>query len=87
MTGLPCASHCDGPPLPTLSPTTQRLPNALPSALPAPCGRPYGDDGSEHSARIAKLGEQKYWEAEGVRSAVKVLKGKLNDKGGAEWTV
>ena len=61
--------------------------NALNTVWNLMLNRPYGDDGSEHSARIAKPGEQKYWEAEGVKSAVKVLKGKLNDKGGAEWTV
>ena len=84
MTGLPCASRHPLAPLPRLA-----SPSPAPSPSPSPPhhGRPYGDDGSEHSARIAKLGEQKYWEAEGVRSAVKVLKGKLNDKGGAEWTV
>ena len=70
------------------SPAPSAPPQRHPQRPPRPrCGRPYGDDGSEHSARIAKLGEQKYWEAEGVKSAVKVLKGKLNDKGGAEWTV
>jgi len=61
--------------------------NALNTVWNLMLNRPYGDDGSEHSARVAKVGEQKYWEVTGLKTAVKVVKGELNAKGGAEWTV
>jgi len=61
--------------------------NALNTVWNLMLNRPYGDDGSEHSARVAKEGERKYYEVTGLKSAVRVVRGALNAEGGAEWTV
>ena len=49
--------------------------------------RPYGDAGSEHSARVAAPGEPKHYEVERLRSATRVTAGALGGPGGATWTV
>jgi hypothetical protein len=51
--------------------------------------KPYGDDGREHSGRIAEPGDDLYWDVSKQATAVRVLKGRLNDatNHGALWTV
>jgi hypothetical protein len=50
--------------------------------------KPYADGGQEHSGRIAKPGDEKFYEVYNQKSATKVLKGKLNDANtGATWSV
>eukprot|EP00563_Minutocellus_polymorphus_P021480 CAMPEP_0197725250 /NCGR_PEP_ID=MMETSP1434-20131217/6857_1 /TAXON_ID=265543 /ORGANISM="Minutocellus polymorphus, Strain CCMP3303" /LENGTH=393 /DNA_ID=CAMNT_0043310703 /DNA_START=35 /DNA_END=1216 /DNA_ORIENTATION=+ len=41
--------------------------------------RPYGDGGSEHSGRVAKPGDAQYYDVNGLKSATKILQGKVND--------
>ena len=41
--------------------------------------KPYDDGGVEHSARIAKPGDDLYYEVQHQKTATKLLKGKLND--------
>jgi hypothetical protein len=50
--------------------------------------KPYDNGGAEHSGRIAKPGEKCYYEVYKQKTAVQVLKGRLNDpKDGATWSV
>jgi hypothetical protein len=51
--------------------------------------KPYGDGGQEHSGRIAKPGDDLYWEVLNQRTAATVLEGELNDPKhrGALWCV
>ncbi|KAL3945164.1 MAG: hypothetical protein SGBAC_000767 [Bacillariaceae sp.] len=50
--------------------------------------KPYADHGHEHSGRIAKPGEDDYYEVNNQKSATRIVKGKLNDvTGGATWSV
>jgi len=50
--------------------------------------KPYGDGGREFSGRVAKPGEEQYYEVYNQRSATKVVKGRLNSPGqGATWSV
>jgi hypothetical protein len=50
--------------------------------------RPYSDGGSEHSGRIARPGDDLYYEVYHQKTATKVLKGDLNNpKLGATWSV
>lgn len=51
--------------------------------------RPYDDGGGEYSGRIAKPGEERYYEVSAQRTAARVMSGKLNDHdgGGATWAV
>lgn len=50
--------------------------------------KPYGDGGSEHSARIAKPGEKQYYEVHHQRTAVKLLEGELNNpNSGTTWSL
>jgi hypothetical protein len=50
--------------------------------------RPYADGGVEHSGRIAQPGDKLFYEVYDQKTAVRVLKGKLNDPNeGATWTV
>lgn len=50
--------------------------------------KPYADNGQEHSGRIAKPGDENYYEVFNQKTAAKVIKGNLNDPGaGAMWTV
>jgi len=50
---------------------------------------PYQDGGGEYSARIAKPGEERYYEVTAQKTAARVVRGKLNDPtgGGATWAV
>jgi len=41
--------------------------------------RPYGDGGSEHSGRVAKPGDAQYYDVNGLKTATKILEGKVND--------
>lgn len=50
--------------------------------------RPYDDDGKEFSGRIAKPGEDRYYEVYHQKTATKLLKGTLNDSNGsASWSI
>jgi hypothetical protein len=50
--------------------------------------KPYDNGGAEHSGRIAKPGEKYYYEVYKQRTAVQLLKGRLNDPNeGATWSV
>ncbi|KAL3940482.1 MAG: hypothetical protein SGARI_000947 [Bacillariaceae sp.] len=50
--------------------------------------KPYDDGGVEHSGRIAKPGDDLYYEVKQQKTAVRVLHGKLNDpENPAVWTV
>ncbi len=50
--------------------------------------KPYNDGGGEHSARIAKPDEEKYYEVYHQKTAVRVLKGRLNTPGeGTIWSL
>jgi hypothetical protein len=50
--------------------------------------RPYSDGGGEHSGRIAKPGDDLYYEVYKQKTAVRVLKGRLNDPSeGATWSI
>ncbi|CAJ1916497.1 unnamed protein product [Cylindrotheca closterium] len=50
--------------------------------------KPYADHGHEHSGRIAKPGDDDYYEVNNQKSATKIIRGKLNDaNGGATWSV
>jgi hypothetical protein len=50
--------------------------------------RPYSDGGVEHSGRIAKPGDDLFYEVYKQKTAVRVVKGKLNDpNGSATWSV
>mmetsp|Transcript_5089 Transcript_5089/g.14762 ORF Transcript_5089/g.14762 Transcript_5089/m.14762 type:complete len:379 (-) Transcript_5089:87-1223(-) len=50
--------------------------------------RPYDDDGHEFSGRIAKPGDDRYYEVYHQKTATKLLKGALNDSSGsATWSV
>ena len=43
--------------------------------------KPYADGGQEHSGRIAKPGDEKYYDVEGQKTAVRILEGSLNKPG------
>ena len=50
--------------------------------------RPYNDGGQEHSGRIAKPGDELYYDVQRQKSAAKVVDGALNDPTrGAKWSV
>ena len=50
--------------------------------------KPYADGGGEHSGRIAKPGDEQFYEVYKQKTATRVLKGKLNNPdGGATWSV
>ncbi|KAG7342735.1 carbohydrate family 9 binding domain-like protein [Nitzschia inconspicua] len=50
--------------------------------------KPYDDGGVEHSGRIAKPGDDLYYEVEHQKTATKVISGKLNDpKNPATWSI
>ena len=51
--------------------------------------RPYVDNGSEHSGRIARPGDKLYYEVYNQKTATKVLTGTVNDStgAGAQWSV
>lgn len=50
--------------------------------------KPYADGGSEHSGRIAKPGDDQYYEVYKQKTATKLLKGKLNNPdSGSTWSV
>ena len=51
--------------------------------------KPYGDGGSEHSGRVAKPGDAKYYDVNGLKSATKILQGKVNDHAPSKtvWSV
>lgn len=50
--------------------------------------KPYMDGGREHSGRIAKAGENDYYEVQQQKSATRVMQGNLNDPTqGATWSV
>jgi hypothetical protein len=50
--------------------------------------KPYNDGGIEHSGRIAKPGEDQYYEVHHQKTATQLLKGKLNDPNdSAIWSV
>jgi len=64
--------------------------NALNTVWNLMLDKPYEDGGVEHSGRIAKFGEDDYYEVERQTTAANVLKGKVNDgDGGGEvvWAV
>jgi len=50
--------------------------------------RPYDDGGEEFSGRIAKPGDDRYYEVYGQKTAAKLVSGALNQPGGsATWSV
>jgi len=51
--------------------------------------KPYKDGGSEHSGRVAQPDQPQYWDAKNQKTAVRVVKGQLNDSSGkqATWSV
>lgn len=50
--------------------------------------KPYNDGGHEHSGRVAKPGEELYYEVYGQKTAVKLLQGELNKPGsGTVWSL
>lgn len=49
--------------------------------------KPYRDNGSEHSGRVAKPGEPNYWDVVRQKTATKVVSGTLNTDKGATWSV
>mmetsp|Transcript_14017 Transcript_14017/g.31383 ORF Transcript_14017/g.31383 Transcript_14017/m.31383 type:complete len:245 (-) Transcript_14017:927-1661(-) len=50
--------------------------------------RPYDDGGGEFSGRIAKPGDDRYYEVHHQKTATKLLKGKLNDSSrSATWSI
>lgn len=49
--------------------------------------RPYSNGGGEHSGRVAKPGDEAYYEVAKQRTAVKVVSGAIGDSEGAIWTV
>ena len=50
--------------------------------------RPYADGGSEHSGRVAKPGDDLYYEVYHQKTATRLLKGELNDpREGATWSI
>ena len=51
--------------------------------------KPYDDGGVEHSGRIAKEGDDRYYDVKDQKSAARVLDGELNslDGKGATWSV
>jgi hypothetical protein len=64
--------------------------NALNTVWNLLLDKPYGDNGHEHSGRIAQPGDADYYEVYQQKTAVQVLQGKLNDDAhhtGALWSV
>ena len=63
--------------------------NALNTVWNLMLDKPYWDGGSEHSGRIAKPGEEAYFEVQGQKTAVKMLRGRINQRGmqRASWAV
>lgn len=63
--------------------------NALNTVWNLLLDKPYRDGGAEHSGRIAKPGEANYYDVTKQRSAVRILRGRLNDPNGqgALWSV
>ncbi|GFH56484.1 hypothetical protein CTEN210_12960 [Chaetoceros tenuissimus] len=55
--------------------------NALNTVWNLMLDRPYNDGGSEHSGRIAKRGDHKFYDVKKQKTAVKLLQGKLNQDG------
>lgn len=49
--------------------------------------KPYPDGGVEHSGRVANRSSRFYWDTERQLSATRIVWGKVNDDGGAVWTV
>lgn len=62
--------------------------NALNTVWNLMLDRPYNDGGSEHSGRIAKPGDDLYYDVQHQKSATRLLHGRLNDpQGGATYSV
>lgn len=62
--------------------------NALGTVWNLMLDKPYGDNGSEHSGRVAEPGTKSYYEVKRLKSATMVLDGTLNAEGkGATWSV
>jgi len=61
--------------------------NALNTIWNLMLDKPYSDGGVEYSGRIAKFGDDRYYEVQHMKTSVKVLKGKLNqkNKGDVVW--
>ena len=52
--------------------------NALNTVWNLMLDKPYTNGGTEHSTRIAKFGDRNYYEVERLKTAAKLLRGKLN---------
>jgi Carbohydrate family 9 binding domain-like len=62
--------------------------NALNTVWNLLLDRPYNDGGAEHSGRIAKPGDDLYYDVKHQKSATRVIDGQLNDPiGGATYSV
>jgi hypothetical protein len=62
--------------------------NALNTVWNLMLDRPYSDGGSEHSGRIAKPGDDLYYDVQHQKSATRLLHGRLNDpQCGATYSV
>jgi hypothetical protein len=55
--------------------------NALNTVWNLMLDKPYWDGGSEHSGRIAKPGEEGYFEVQGQKTAVNIVRGRINQIG------
>lgn len=53
--------------------------NAINTVWNLMLNRPYSDGGGEISARVAKEGEPNFWDVRNQRTAVRILRGALND--------
>jgi len=63
--------------------------NALNTVWNLMLDRPYGDGGVEHSGRIAKPGDDLYYDVKRQKSATRVIKGRVNNNDGeaTTWSV
>ncbi len=62
--------------------------NAINTVWNLMLNRPYDDGGEEYSGRIAKPGDDRYYEVYHQKTATKLLRGELNDaNGSATWSI
>lgn len=61
--------------------------NAIDTVWNLMLDKPYDDGGEEHSGRIYKPGDKKYYEVYHQKTAARVVKGNIGDPQGATWAV
>ncbi len=62
--------------------------NAINTVWNLMLNKPYDDGGEEYSGRIAKPGDEKYFEVYRQKTATKIVRGRLNDENGsATWSI